>query len=199
MGDDGRLYVSSDLVATYRDKAVPSASIMTPNQFEAELLTGVQITSLASAQQACDALHARGPHTVVITSMTIASGSGGDELVVFASTRQPQSPGKPQRCTVRFPKIPAYFTGTGDFFSALLLAWLHNLPGDMIGALTRAVATLQAAVRDTAARAGQAASATTRTAPVCQARELRLVENISAVLSPPMDSLVPPLIVTELP
>lgn len=41
-------------------------------------------------------------------------------------------------------------------------AWLHNLPGDMIGALTRAVATLQAAVRDTAARAGQAASATTR-------------------------------------
>lgn len=38
---------------------------MTPNQFEAEQLTGLTIASEEDALQACRLLHERGPHTVV--------------------------------------------------------------------------------------------------------------------------------------
>jgi hydroxymethylpyrimidine/phosphomethylpyrimidine kinase len=48
-----------------RSTILPLASVLTPNQFEAELLTGRAITDEASALAVCDALHAMGPHTVV--------------------------------------------------------------------------------------------------------------------------------------
>lgn len=38
---------------------------MTPNQFEAEQLTGLSIQSEQDALAACAQLHQRGPHTVV--------------------------------------------------------------------------------------------------------------------------------------
>ena len=65
MGDDGRLYARPDLPPAFRDLLVPLASVLTPNQFEAELLTGRQVASEAQALAACAELHARGPHTVV--------------------------------------------------------------------------------------------------------------------------------------
>jgi len=72
MGDDGSLYVPETFVAKYRDNLLPLADITTPNQTEAELLTGVTITDLASARLACNKLHALGPRTVFITSATFA-------------------------------------------------------------------------------------------------------------------------------
>lgn len=65
MGDDDRLYVSKDLVPAYREQIVSLATVLTPNQFEAELLTGIKINSKASAYSACQALHRRGVATVV--------------------------------------------------------------------------------------------------------------------------------------
>lgn len=65
MGDDDRLYVSGDLVAAYKDHIVPLATLLTPNQHEAELLTGTKIDSQAAAVAACQALHQRGIATVV--------------------------------------------------------------------------------------------------------------------------------------
>lgn len=65
MGDDERLYVSKDLVPAYRDQIVPLATVLTPNQYEAELLTGTKIDSKGSAMAACQALHQRGVATVV--------------------------------------------------------------------------------------------------------------------------------------
>lgn len=65
MGDDGRLYVPEDAAAVYGEAIVPLASVLTPNQFEAERLTGREIRSEADALAACRALHAQGPGTVV--------------------------------------------------------------------------------------------------------------------------------------
>ena len=36
MGDNGELYVPKELLYIYRDKLIPLADIITPNQFEAE-------------------------------------------------------------------------------------------------------------------------------------------------------------------
>ncbi|CAI5936922.1 unnamed protein product, partial [Closterium sp. NIES-64] len=41
MGDDGRLYIRPELVPIYRHQVVPVATLITPNQFEAEQLTGL--------------------------------------------------------------------------------------------------------------------------------------------------------------
>jgi pyridoxal kinase len=65
MGDNGKLYVPMDMVAAFREKVVPLAWMVTPNQFEAELLTDRKILTQADAIQACQDLHKMGPSIVV--------------------------------------------------------------------------------------------------------------------------------------
>ena len=36
MGDDGQLYVPAEVLSVYRDRIIPLANIITPNQFEIE-------------------------------------------------------------------------------------------------------------------------------------------------------------------
>lgn len=64
-GDHGQLYVSPELPPAFASELAPIATIMTPNQFEMELLTGQPIASLDEALAACQTLHSRGPRTVV--------------------------------------------------------------------------------------------------------------------------------------
>ena len=68
LGDEGRLYVPQELVGLHRELLVPQATLLTPNQFEAEQLSGVAIVDVESALRACDVLHALGAVAVVITS-----------------------------------------------------------------------------------------------------------------------------------
>ncbi|KAF6253149.1 Ribokinase-like protein [Scenedesmus sp. NREL 46B-D3] len=60
LGDEGKLYVSQELVAAHKATLVPLANILTPNQFEAECLTGLDVASEAQALQAAAALHDMG-------------------------------------------------------------------------------------------------------------------------------------------
>lgn len=71
MGDDGEFYVNPELVPVYREKVVSVATMLTPNHFEAEQLTGRRIETEAEALAACIDLHAAGPSKVVITSLSI--------------------------------------------------------------------------------------------------------------------------------
>ena len=65
LGDNGKLYVPEDLVQVYRDFALPHASLLTPNQFELELLTQRTVATEQDAQAACAQLHEQGVPTVV--------------------------------------------------------------------------------------------------------------------------------------
>ena len=49
LGDGGKLYVPPELVDAYREALVPLAAVVTPNQFEAELLTKRPVQSLDDA------------------------------------------------------------------------------------------------------------------------------------------------------
>ncbi|KAJ1493338.1 Ribokinase-like protein [Baffinella frigidus] len=84
MGDHGKLYIPAELVPIYRDEVVPKATILTPNQFEAELLTDVPIRSIQDAVTAADCLHSKGVKCVVITSMCV---EGDDETISLISSR----------------------------------------------------------------------------------------------------------------
>lgn len=165
---------------------MPLASVLTPNQFEAELLTGCAIASEGAAAAAAAALHARGPHTVVLTSLDLPSAP--DHVTIVASTTQPQRNNKnaaaPTVLKLTVPRVKEYFTGTGDLFSALLLAWLHRYPGDLGAALEAAVAGLQAVLVDTVEASRWVSGGSERTAGVCAARELRLVPNLDALAEP---------------
>eukprot|EP00012_Vannella_robusta_P002462 CAMPEP_0206184632 /NCGR_PEP_ID=MMETSP0166-20121206/1336_1 /ASSEMBLY_ACC=CAM_ASM_000260 /TAXON_ID=95228 /ORGANISM="Vannella robusta, Strain DIVA3 518/3/11/1/6" /LENGTH=123 /DNA_ID=CAMNT_0053599689 /DNA_START=128 /DNA_END=496 /DNA_ORIENTATION=- len=122
MGDHGKLYVSKELVDVYRNVVVPSAQFVIPNQFEAELLTDVEIKCEADAIRACDILHDKGVEVVVITSLYY-----NDEEIVGSSRKENDK----CRFTLCMPALPHYYTGTGDLFGALLLGWSLKHPTDL--------------------------------------------------------------------
>lgn len=84
MGDNGKMYVPEELLPIYKESIVPLADIITPNQFEAELLTGRKITSVDDAWKAIKILQDKGCKTVVLSSTEL-----GDKkhLLAIASTK----------------------------------------------------------------------------------------------------------------
>ena len=58
-----------ELIDIYRSEIVPLADILTPNQFELELLTQTTIVDEAGAWAAMQELHDQGVTSVVLTSL----------------------------------------------------------------------------------------------------------------------------------
>ncbi|OAY45362.1 pyridoxal kinase isoform X1 [Manihot esculenta] len=143
MGDEGKLYVPPELVAVYRKKVVPVASMLTPNQFEAEQLTEFRIVTERDGREACNILHATGPSKVVITSINI------DSNLLLIGSHQKEKDQPPEQFKIVIPKIPAYFTGTGDLMTALLLGWSNKYPDNLDKAAELAVSSLQALLQRT--------------------------------------------------
>uniref|UniRef100_A0A0C9S8F5 pyridoxal kinase n=1 Tax=Wollemia nobilis TaxID=56998 RepID=A0A0C9S8F5_9CONI len=138
MGDEGKLYIPPELVSVYREKVIPLASMITPNQFEAENLTGFRVTSEAEGLRACNALHAAGPSKVVITSLEM----DGRLMLIGSHKKTKEHP--PEQFKIVMQKIPAYFSGTGDLMTALLLGWSSKYPEELWRVAELAVASLQA-------------------------------------------------------
>jgi pyridoxal kinase len=74
LGDGGKLYVPENLAAVFRDTVTAHATVLTPNQFELELLTGAKIATAGDVAAAMATLHARGVSTVVVTSFSLDAG-----------------------------------------------------------------------------------------------------------------------------
>jgi len=168
MGDNGHLYVPEEMVTCYREEIAPLASVLTPNQFEAEILSGIQIVDLPSALAAIDWLHDLGIPCVVITSMSFPHEPDAiyllASLVHAADGAEPASPlhraggvgGEAQvkgkvdveRVKIRVAKLPQSFTGTGDLIAALLLSWFQR-GADLKTVVEYATATVQAVLHKT--------------------------------------------------
>lgn len=54
---------------------------------------------------------------------------------------------KKKRLTIEIPKIDQHFTGTGDLFSAIFLAWMHKSGNDITISINNSIATLQAVLK----------------------------------------------------
>jgi len=109
MGDRERLYVDRQLIAFFRDRALPLADVALPNAFEAGVLLGSPTVTLEGAKCAIAALRARGPQRVVITGIETDSG-------IATVAGDPKGIWK-----VETPRVDAPASGAGDAFSALLL------------------------------------------------------------------------------
>ncbi|KAE9323977.1 hypothetical protein PR003_g16839 [Phytophthora rubi] len=86
MGDLGQLYVPMELVYLYRSKVLPICDVLTPNQYECELLAEMELRMVKDATRACKKLRTLGPKVVVISSFQEDSeGETPKELVVIGS------------------------------------------------------------------------------------------------------------------
>ncbi|KAL6031208.1 hypothetical protein STEG23_024703 [Scotinomys teguina] len=132
VGNRAAMLLLQDLLPVYGDKVVPVTDIITPNQFEAELLSGRKIHSEAEALET-DMLHCTGPDTVVITSSDLPSPQGSDYKIAMGSQRMRKPDGSmvTQRIRMEMRKVDAVFVGTGDLFAAMLLVWTYKPPDNL--------------------------------------------------------------------
>jgi pyridoxine kinase len=161
MGDVGRgFFVAQGIPEMYRDRIVGQADIVTPNQFELEFLTGTAAGSLDELLTAADALRAKGPGIVVVTS-AVTPDLSADEVSMIAVTAD-------GAWLVSTPRLAPTFTGSGDITSAAFLASYLEL-GSVPDALAKTAAVVYA-VLEVTAESGH--------------RELRLVKAQDAIVNP---------------
>jgi pyridoxine kinase len=161
IGDVRRgVFVQAGIPEFLRDKALPAADVITPNHFELDYLSGHETRTLADALVAVDVIHARGPRTILVTSLHL-DDTPDDAIDLLASGEQ--------GCfRLRTPKLEIKADGAGDVIAALFLA--HYLREGRAG---EAMAKAAAAVFGLLTRTVEAG-----------AREIQLVHGQEEIVKP---------------
>ncbi len=115
IGDAGRgVFVRPGIPEFIRERALAVADVVTPNQFELEYLAGRSTATLADLAAAVDAVHARGPRIVFVTSLQI-DDTPRDCIDLVMSDGS-------DRYRLRTPRLPIVVNGAGDAIAALFFA-----------------------------------------------------------------------------
>ena len=193
LGDNNKLYVPKELVKVYSEDVVPLANVLLPNQFEAELLSGIKIECEKDALKVCETLHDRGPSIIVITSLSLKDDDDDDdnegEILMLLSHREKDSR---HAYIVRVPRLDSYFTGTGDLTAALMLGYLGKgftsnraleMTASSVHAVLRRTCNYEARMAKKAKASGEIR--TRRPSRTVPPPELRLIQSREDLLSPP--------------
>jgi pyridoxine kinase len=118
IGDEAPgIYVRPGVAEFFRDQAVTQADLLTPNQFELKVLTGLPCDSLANLRVAVAALQSRmrpeGSRTILVTSVDLQD-TPHDVIDCIAA-----GPGGFFRLGT--PRLPLSVNGAGDAMAALFL------------------------------------------------------------------------------
>ena len=107
-------FVAPEIPDLLRDRVVPVADIITPNQFELGYLTGTEPASLESTLASADLARAIGPSTVLVTSVERPDREEGTiEMLVVDDAGA---------WLVSTPHLPFKANGSGDVTAALFTA-----------------------------------------------------------------------------
>lgn len=163
IGDVGRgVFVRPGIPKFMRDRAVPVADIITPNQFELEYLTGTTIQKLDDVLQAVDIARKLGPRVVLVTSL-LRTDAPTETIEMLVDTADGTwLVATPQ---LKFDPLP---NGAGDVVAALFLAMFLE-SGNAARALGETAARIFA-IFDATKRAGS--------------RELRLIQTQDEIAKP---------------
>lgn len=193
LGDDGSFYVPEELVEGYNRRLIPIADCVTPNQFETEKLTGVQVKTIDNARTACKALHQMGPRVVFITSVVFDDDDDDDgdgrvgkhefknenksrKITIVASKKiDSADDDKHEMWTIRTPEIPGSFTGTGDVTACLILGHMANHPDNLPLVMEKVINTMYVLIRRTFEGQGKSV----------RSKELRLIQSKDIIENPP--------------
>lgn len=154
--------VSPEVQNLIRDRVVPRADLITPNQFELGFLTGTSPDTLESTLAAADLVRANGPSTVLVTS--VDRPERPDDAIEMLAVMETGA------WLIETPRIPLKVNGSGDVTAALFTAH-YRRSGDGADALERTTASVFALLERTHA-AGS--------------RELKLIEAQEAFIHPDM-------------
>jgi pyridoxine kinase len=162
MGDAGRgFFVRPGIPEFIKEVAMPAADVITPNQFELEFLTNVEVRDLDDALGAADEARRLGPETVLTTSLR-RPDADADTIEMLAVSGE-------GAWLVQTPMLALEVNGAGDATAALFLA--HLLRGtDLAEALSTTASAVYAVLKETH-RAGS--------------REIRLVAAQESIVEPP--------------
>ena len=107
-------FVAPAIPVLLRDRVVPTADIITPNQFELGFLTGTEPDTLASTLESADLARAMGPSVVLVTSVERPDREPGT-IEMLAVTPE-------GAWLVTTPYLPLKANGSGDVTAALSTA-----------------------------------------------------------------------------
>ncbi|QZY28722.1 pyridoxal kinase PdxY [Nocardioides coralli] len=150
-------FVNPEIPPIIRERVVPVADVITPNQFELGFLTGTEPSTLEEVLESADKAREMGPSTVLVTSVE----TGVDSIGLMAVTDD-------GAWLVETPLLPMKANGSGDITAALFTAHLHAT-GSPDEAVARTVSSVFAVLRQTL-DSGE--------------RELRLVDAQQAIAEP---------------
>ena len=141
MGDDDLgIFVKEELIGIFRECLVPLATLITPNQYELELLTGERARNLGGMEAA---IRAVGPGIdAVVTGCALEDTAPGHMETIACTT------GEIIRTSVK--RLPIRPCGTGDLFTGLLTARLAA-GAPLAKAAARATAEIHAVLTRTEA------------------------------------------------
>jgi len=142
LGDHGRLYVPASLVEAVSRHLVPLATLLTPNPFELETLTGRPVGDEAATLAAARGLLNRTTQAVLVTTAHEESRRIGLLLVTAERAWRLWTP------RYRFSITP---NGSGDLLAGLWLLESLQGGGDLLAAARLAVARLLAVIARSAA------------------------------------------------
>lgn len=134
IGDVGRgIFVRPGIPEFMRERAVKTADVITPNQFELEYLSGVETRTLATALQAVEGVHRMGPKTILVTSLHVED-TPKDCIDLLAS-------GSDGKYRLRTPLLDISVNGAGDAIAALFFFHLLKT-GSSAQALSNAASSI---------------------------------------------------------
>ncbi len=143
IGDVGRgIFVREGIPDFLKNRALPVADVITPNQFELDYLSARGSKTLREARDAVKVLHDLGPRAILVTSLH-TDETPDDAIDLLAS-------GAGGCFSLRTPKLPLVVNGAGDAIAALFFA--HYLRCGKIGeALSLSASSIFGVLAKTAA------------------------------------------------
>lgn len=155
-------FVAPAIPILLRDRVVPAADIITPNQFELGYLTDTEPDTLESTLASVDLVRASGPSVVLVTS--VERPDRPDDTIEMLAVDDAGA------WIVQTPRLPIKANGSGDVTAALFTAH-YRRTGSAAEALSRTVSS----VYDLLARTHESGQ-----------RELQLVESQEFYADPRM-------------
>lgn len=107
-------FVNPAIPELLRERVVPRADLVTPNQFELGYLAGMEIKTLDETLKAVDAVMAMGPRAVLVTSVFRPDAAPGTIEMLAADANG--------AWLVSTPHLPFKANGSGDVTAALFAA-----------------------------------------------------------------------------
>ncbi|KRE55712.1 pyridoxal kinase PdxY [Phycicoccus sp. Soil748] len=155
-------FVHPAIPVLLRERVVPAADLITPNQFELGFLTGTEPRSIEDTLESVELARAMGPSTVLVTSVE-RPDAAEDTIEMMAVTGD-------GAWIVQTPRLPMKANGSGDVTAALFTAHLLETgdPGVALGRTASSVFDLL----QTTLESGE--------------RELQLVQSQQALAEPRM-------------